>query len=773
MTADTKESSKGIFAELFWLSVVGLFFELLVIRWMGTEVRACSIYKNFPLIACYVGLGFGFMKDSGKEKWFKLFPVFLIVLVVALATSDWTGLAYIMAPSASTSISTTWWDGYHPPESAIKDTNTYIVVSLLSFFLLIVTVALTFAGIGERLGRLFNELKPLEAYAVNLVGSAIGIFLFSILSFLGTPPFVWILVGALPAVWVLRRHKLSIAILLACAVVPLVVPARGMTYTDAERSTCETRWSPYHRVDMAPLFYSFGEGDKKERKQVGHTISVNKGYFQQPLNLSKEFVESAGNPERITNFIYDQYEFPYQFIKPKKVLILGAGTGNDVAAALRMGAEHVDAVEIDPLMAKLGKEIHPEHPYDSPKVRVFVDDARAFLRKSNEKYDLVLTGFLDSHTVAGNSLSVRLDDYVYTVDGMKSAMDHLKPGGLYSICYCATEDFINRRLLENMRVAMGKDSGKRMLGLLKEKTMVFHFLAPVSDEMIAKVPEMEALGYENISNSDTKGIKPSTDDWPYLYLKPTSGLDPVYLIVNLIVLALAWLWCGKSIRANHSAGKWQLFFLGAAFLLLELSIIDRMALIFGTVWIVNSVCIFAVLLAIILANMVVLKKPGVFKPDILYGLLFVSILAIYFMPLEIASELGMWVGGSIAAAISVVPIFIAGLIFSGSFSFEKQPAVGLAFNMFGAVLGGLLEYSATYTGIRGLLLIAFCLYAISFACLKLSKRGKASAAVAGGGEIPVDLEVDAAPKSDSDADANANADASPDSGPSSPESKGD
>ena len=61
MTADTKESSKGIFAELFWLSVVGLFFELLVIRWMGTEVRACSIYKNFPLIACYVGLGFGVM----------------------------------------------------------------------------------------------------------------------------------------------------------------------------------------------------------------------------------------------------------------------------------------------------------------------------------------------------------------------------------------------------------------------------------------------------------------------------------------------------------------------------------------------------------------------------------------------------------------------------------------------------------------------------------------------------------------------------------------
>lgn len=722
MTEDANSSNKKVFMELFWLSVVGLFFELLVIRWMGTEVRACSIYKNFPLIACYVGLGFGFMKDSGPEKWFKLFPVFLILLVVALATSDWTGLAYIMAPSTSTAVSAMWWDALTPPEAATSDTTTYILVSLLALFVLVTVVALAFAGIGERLGRLFNQCKPLDAYAINLVGSLIGILLFSCMSFLGTPPYLWIIVGSLPAVWVLRRHKVSIAILLACIVVPLAVPPRGMVYTNAPKSECSTMWSPYHRVDMGPLFYTVGEGKDSRKEKVGYTISVNKGYFQQPLNLSNEFIESAGNPKKITDFVFDQYEFPYHFAKPKSVLILGSGTGNDVAAALRNGAEKVDAVEIDPLMVQIGKDKHPEKPYSDPRVRVFVDDARAYLRKSKDKYDLVLTGFLDSHTVAGNSLSVRLDDYVYTVDGMKSAMSHLTKGGLYSICYCATEDFINRRLSENLRIATGNTPENKPLGLLKKTTMVFHYLAPATDEMRAKVPALEEIGYKDISDIDTKGIRPSTDDWPYLYLKPTDGVDPVYLLVNIIVLALAWLWCSKSIRANHSASRWQLFFLGAAFLLLELSIIDRMALIFGTVWIVNSVCIFAVLLAIILANMFVIKVPQVFKPDILYGALFASILGIYFLPLEIASQYGMYVGGSIAAGISVIPIFIAGLIFSGSFSSEKQPSVGLAFNMFGAVIGGLLEYSATYTGIRSLLLIALTLYIISFICLKLSKK---------------------------------------------------
>jgi hypothetical protein len=74
----------------------------------------------------------------------------------------------------------------------------------------------------------------------------------------------------------------------------------------------------------------------------------------------------------------------------------------------------------------------------------------------------------------------------------------------------------------------------------------------------------------------------------------------------------------------------------------------------------------------------------------------------------------MWAGGCTAAALSAVPVFIAGLIFSGSFAREQKASTGLAFNMFGAVIGGLLEYTATYTGIRSLLLLALVIYAISF-----------------------------------------------------------
>ena len=62
------------------------------------------------------------------------------------------------------------------------------------------------------------------------------------------------------------------------------------------------------------------------------------------------------------------YLYPYRHLTgpPGNVLIVGAGTGNDVAVALAQGATHVDAVEIDPVLQRIGEERHPNHPYDDP-----------------------------------------------------------------------------------------------------------------------------------------------------------------------------------------------------------------------------------------------------------------------------------------------------------------------------------------------------------------------------------------------------------------------
>ena len=64
------------------------------------------------------------------------------------------------------------------------------------------------------------------------------------------------------------------------------------------------------------------------------------------------------------------------------VLIIGAGSGNDVSRALAWGAEHVDAVEIDPVIQRIGKQDHPDRPYDDPRVTVHLNDGRNFLKST-------------------------------------------------------------------------------------------------------------------------------------------------------------------------------------------------------------------------------------------------------------------------------------------------------------------------------------------------------------------------------------------------------
>src|SRR3954470_4510171 len=96
---------------------------------------------------------------------------------------------------------------------------------------------------------------------------------------------------------------------------------------------------------------------------------------------------------------YSQYDLPPRFHpNPKSMLIVGAGSGNDAAGALRNGVEKVVAVEIDPVIIQLGKRLHPEEAYADPRCVVVNDDARSYFATCNQTFDVVAFGLLDSHT---------------------------------------------------------------------------------------------------------------------------------------------------------------------------------------------------------------------------------------------------------------------------------------------------------------------------------------------------------------------------------------
>src|SRR5262249_11727178 len=89
---------------------------------------------------------------------------------------------------------------------------------------------------------------------------------------------------------------------------------------------------------------------------------------------------------------------------------------------------------------------HPEKPYADPRVHPINNDARSFLRGATDKYDLIVYGLLDSHTLLSHGSSVRLDSFVYTVEGLREARDRLKPGGAISLSFTVLSDALGRKI---------------------------------------------------------------------------------------------------------------------------------------------------------------------------------------------------------------------------------------------------------------------------------------------------------------------------------------
>ncbi len=192
------------------------------------------------------------------------------------------------------------------------------------------------------------------------------------------------------------------------------------------------------------------------------------------------------------------------------MLILGAGAGNDVAAALRHGAQHVDAVELDPIILRLGRQFHPENPYKSPNVTAHVNDARAFLKTTRNKYDLVVFAFLDSTTLLSGFSSLRLDNYVYTVESFGNARDVLSADGTLVLSFATGRNFATDRLYKSVAKAFGVEPAAYFT-----RYWVNGVLLVEGQGRTTIIPELFNAGPELQTKQN---VILATDHWPFLYL---------------------------------------------------------------------------------------------------------------------------------------------------------------------------------------------------------------------------------------------------------------
>jgi SAM-dependent methyltransferase len=399
--------------------------------------------------------------------------------------------------------------------------------------------------------------------------------------------------------------------------------------------------------------------------------------------------------------IQDIYFTPYERLRtpPEDVLIVGAGSGTDVAIALSQGAEHVDAVEIDPRLYEIGREEHPDRPYDDPRVDVHIDDGRAFLQSTDRRYDLVLFALPDSLTLVAGQSSLRLESYLFTREAMEEAAQHVAPGGAFAMYNFYREEWLVDRLAGTLADAFGRPP------CIERKVFVLRMLLVSPDPVSLDCPVEWA--------PTSEVAEPARDDHPFVYLRER-GIPGFYLTtIAAILLASLVLTRAASGPFRRMAGYADLFFMGAAFLLLETKNVVQFALLFGTTWFVNAL-VFAGILVSVLAAVELARRVRLPSPRVLYGLLLGSLAIAWAMPLDRLLELAPAPRFLAAVVLAFAPIFCANLVFAQRFRETSSSTVAFGANLLGAMLGGLLEYASLVVGYRALLVVVAVLYGLAF-----------------------------------------------------------
>jgi hypothetical protein len=698
--------TKQIF-ELFVISLLSLYLELVVIRWLSSEIRIFAFFKNVPLMACLFGLGLGMALGTSKRELSKWFPLGLLAIsaVILLAkplnlvhVTFINPLEYYIGSTYSSNVPDTLWHRF-----------LLFFPGLMLLAGVFYVIVFTFMCIGQRLGRLFPEFDSLYGYTINVGASLAGILLFSVVSFFRLEPPVWLLIGA--AMMVPFYPKPLQLLCIAASI--------GLSFV---LSSKEVIWSPYYRITVDKVVLQ-GDGNFPPA-HYGYDINVNYGTIEGCYNNSTKFLSTLSPSQ--AKVTADYYDTPYMVLgdKPRSVLILAAGTGNDVAAALRHGASEVDCVEIDPVIAELGLKLHPEKPYLDPRVHVIVDDARAFLRRTKKKYDLIVFAYLDSHSALSSMSSIRLDNYVYTRECFQDAKKLLKPDGVVSVTFYFMRWWQLARVYRVLEEGTGlkpegvfspKENGPTLLvGLKPEENLIANSgLKQFSIDSAAK-----QWGF---NRAEWETVVPTTDDWPFLFLRDR-GWSWSYAIGILFTLFLGFRLIGACFGkfATNAMGL-VMFFMGAAFMLLETKSVTQMALLLGTTWLVNSAVISGVLIMILLANLIQMKTK-LANFNILFAGLFLSLLLNAVFPLETLNQLDIMGRSVCGVAILSLPLFFAAFIFAMAFSKVEDPGKALGMNLLGTLVGGALEYASMAFGINSLNMIAVVLYALAFWQLSKSTR---------------------------------------------------
>jgi hypothetical protein len=217
-------------------------------------------------------------------------------------------------------------------------------------------------------------------------------------------------------------------------------------------------------------------------------------------------------------------------------------------------------------------------------------------------------------------------------------------------------------------------------------------------------------------------VEVATDDWPFFYMQERTYPLSYALMIGLLLALSGWM-----VKRNLgtppflSARGGVFFFLGAGFMLVETKGVTELGREFGNTWSVLAVVVSGILLMVYAANQWVARR-GPLPHGRAFALLGVALLLGWGVTRLSAAGVAVPLPKLVMPVALTLPLFFAGLIFSGELARGGEVGPALAANLFGSMLGGFLEYNSMYWGFGSLYPLGMALYGLAFLCHLRTRR---------------------------------------------------
>lgn len=537
----------------------------------------------------------------------------------------------------------------YSPENLAKMIAIYTLAALPFFF--------GGAVISFAITRMKKQVNVV--YGADLIGAAVGcLLLLPLLNRFGAPGVVLLaaVLGGLAALLFTPATALArTAILAAVAVgIPGGLQLLGSAPFDVSNTKGHdadtvlfSKWNSFSRVavyDRSHGDWSLSSTYKGPRPETR--------FMDIDSAASTPIVRFDGDLTKVEYLKYELTGLAYHLVEGRgtfSALVIGPGGGRDLLTALVFGAARVDGVEVNPIIAN---DVMLNHfrdfsgsIYQAPKVHVFVDDGRSFIRRSTDRYDVIQASLVDTWAATAAGAYTLTENTLYTREAFEDYYDHLTEGGMLTITRWVFDGLRLVSLAQAACETRGCDAASQMAIVQQDRVATFLLKkTPFTPDDVARLRSISSeLGFtvlyapgQTTADNDYAtlilapdrqaffdayhhDVEATTDNRPFFFHTTKirdqfqtafgrsmlfgNGLSALMTLMAISVTFVALFVVGPLVLSGselRGSGwpRWLGYFgmLGAGFMLIEVALLQRFVLLLGHPVYSLTVTLFSVLL---------------------------------------------------------------------------------------------------------------------------------------------------------------------------------